>query len=294
MALPVVVGIDGSAPSLRAVDWAADEAALSGASLRLVHTSLWDRYEPDTTDNPELAEARKAVAELVREASERASARRPGLDVSAEVLPESPVDGLVEAGERASLLVLGHRGHGGFASMLLGSVTLQTAARATCTLIVVRGQQDAVERRHGRIVLGVGGSDGGDPDLGGPAEEFAFAKAAAWGARLEAVHAWHNMPDPYLLYGPGMTALTEARHMRARRLLEAAVADAAAAHPGVRVQLEPRVGGSHAILLEAAQGADLLVVGARRRHGWAGLQLGPVNHAVLHHAPCPVALVPVP
>ncbi|AXI76280.1 universal stress protein [Peterkaempfera bronchialis] len=288
MPLPVVVGIDGSVSSLRAVDWAADEAARDGARLRLVHASLWDSYEPDPTDSPELARARRDVAELVATATGRASGRRPGIEVRAEVLPEAPVAALLGAAPEASLLVLGSRGLGGFTGLLLGSVSLQTAARATCPVVVVRGEEDAVERRHGRIVLGVG-----DPASCGPAAAFAFDRAEVWGARLDAVHAWRPTPDPLLLYGPAMSAVVDGAYLRAKQLLEAAVADATAAHPGVRLGLEPRQGARHAALLEAAADADLLVVGAHRRGGRPGLQLGPVNHAVLHHAPCPVAVVPL-
>ncbi|MCD0484500.1 universal stress protein [Streptacidiphilus sp. ASG 303] len=286
MPLPVVVGIDGSASSLRAVDWAADEAHVRGVPLRLLHTSLWDRYEPDASDNPDLALARKAVAELVDTASERAGTRRPGVEVRAEVVPQATVPALLEAACEASVLVVGDRGRGGFAGLLLGSTGLQTAARAACPVVVVRGGDDAVDRRHGRVVLGVG-----DPGSSRAAAEFALDLAETWGARLEAVHAWHST-DPFLLYGPAMNAMADAGYVQARRMLEAATADAAAAHPGVLLRLEPRNAGSHKALLEAAADADLLVVGARRRHSAVGLQLGPVNHAVLHHAPCPVAVVP--
>ncbi|WP_055586618.1 universal stress protein [Peterkaempfera griseoplana] len=286
MPLPVIVGVDGSASAERALDWAAAEAASRGAPLRIVHASLWDRYEPDASDNPDLAQARRAVADLVRTAEDRVANRWPGLAAQADVVPNAPVPALLEAASSASLVVVGHRGHGGFAGLLLGSVALQTAARASCPVVVVRGDDDAVERRHGRIVLGVGRTD-----AAGPTTAFAFEYAERWGARLEAVHAWHAPPDPFLAYGPGQSAMADACYVQAGSLLKSATAHEAAAHPQVSLQLVPRWGPRHSVLVESAAAADLLVVGARRHPG-PGMHLGPVNHAALHHAPCPVVIVP--
>ncbi|WP_377273864.1 universal stress protein [Peterkaempfera sp. SMS 1(5)a] len=288
MPSPVIVGIDGSAPAERALDWAAAEAASRGAPLRLVHTSLWDRYEPDSSDNPDLAQARKAVADLVAVAMDRVTARWPDVQAQVEVVPNAPAPALLEAASSASLLVVGNRGHGGFTGLLLGSVGLQVAARAACPVVVVRGAGDAVERHHGRIVLGVS-----DAEASGPAASFAFEYAERWGARLEAVHAWHAPPDPFLAYGPGQSAMADAYYVQAGSALRSATSQAAATHPRVPLHLTPRWGLAHSALVESAAEADLLVVGARRRPG-PGLQLGPVNHAVLHHAPCPVAVVPHP
>ncbi|WP_377268042.1 universal stress protein [Peterkaempfera sp. SMS 1(5)a] len=283
MAHPVMVGVDGSPHSLRAVDWAADEAARRGTSLGLVHTSLWDRYEPDPTDNDELAEARRAVARLMAEAAGRAAARRPAVTVGTEVVADSPVPGLVEVGSRAALLVVGCRGRGGLAGVLLGSVCLQVAARSPCPVVVVRGTDDAVGRRHGRVVLGVG------DDARGLVAAFAFAQAQLWGSRLTVVRAWGSSAGPLPTRG---SAGSEAAEQDRYRALETAVAAAAAAHPAVGVELRPRHGGVPAALLEAAEGADLVVAGAAHRRHVLGPHPGPVAHALVQHAPCPVAVVP--
>lgn len=286
MALPVVVGVDGSESSLLALDWAVDEAARRGVPLRIVHTSLWDRYEPDPTDNEDLARARKAVAVLVTSATERAVRRQPQAEVEVEVLPEAAAPALVEQTGDASVVVVGSRGRGGFAGMLLGSVSLEVAAHCACPLVVVRGGGDAIGRRHERIVLGVSGRE-----APGPAVAFAYGQAARWRAELELVHAWSPEPAPGLTYGLVTRGPGASEADLAERLLAAAAAEAAALCPDVRTRMLARPGRPHAVLLEAAAEADLLVVGARRRHG-PGLHLGPVNHAVLHHAPCPVAVVP--
>ncbi|WP_229758985.1 universal stress protein [Peterkaempfera bronchialis] len=286
VATPVVVGVDGSMAALHAVDWAVDEAAARGRPLRVVHASPWDRYETDATDNPELAQARTAAAELVGEAVRRAVARRPGVEVGSEPVAADAATALVAEAHRACLVVVGSRGHGGFAGMLLGSIGLQVAARAVCPVVVVRGG-DAAERRHRRIVLGIGGH--GEAD--GPAAAFAFAEAADWQARLEVVHARHSELDRLL--GAVHRAHRGDAAAEARRVLEEAVADAVAAHPEVRVALHPVPDrAAHAALLAAAVDADLLVVGSHRRRRPTSLHLGPVDHAVLHHAHCPVAVVP--
>src|SRR5690606_37136730 len=140
MVLPLVVGVDGSDSSLEAVDWAVDEATRLGLPLQLVHASLWERYEGRApsfgTDRP----AEEVVAEhIAASGAERARARNPELEVSAEVVPEDAVSALLRAAPEAFAVVTGSRGRGGIAGMLLGSVSLTVAARAVCPVIVVRG-----------------------------------------------------------------------------------------------------------------------------------------------------------
>ncbi|WP_055590038.1 universal stress protein [Streptacidiphilus griseoplanus] len=281
MARPVMVGVDGSAQSLRAVDWASDEAARRGTSLELVHTSLWDRYEPDATDNEGLAADHRAVARLLAAAAERAAARHPEVAVGTQVVPDSPVAGLLEAASRAALLVVGCRGRRGLAGALLGTVHLQVAARAPCPVVVVRGTDDAVGRRYGRLALGVD-----EADAKGAVAEFAYAEAQLWGSLLTAVRARRSSSGPPPSGAPAGSGAT------GHRAVEAAVAAAAAAHPAVGVELLSRPGAAPAVLLEAAQGADLVVAGADHRRHLLGPHPGPAARALLQHAPCPVAVVP--
>ncbi|WP_328390255.1 universal stress protein [Streptomyces sp. NBC_00400] len=174
MDLPLVVGIDGSPDALRAVDWAADEAALRGCPLRLLYASLWAPYEASALSpgsSPRVQRA-SAAQTVVSTAEGRARSRRPEVVLAADVCNEDPVHGLVDASDRAAAIIVGSRGHG------LSGVLLVVESRAR------------------------------------PA------------------------------------------------------------------------------LLQAAAHADLLVVGARRRRDPMALQLGLVNHAMLHYAPCTVAVVP--
>jgi len=290
MELPLVVGVDGSEPGMRAVDWAADEAALRGVPLRLVYASLWERYEGAALAEGLGRPSEQVLADnIVEAAAKRAHRREVDLKISTEVLPEEPVPALLGEGRNASALVVGARGRSGIAELLLGSVSLAVAARADCPVIVLRGghdsQVDAGMRRP--IVLGVG-EDAHSTE----AVRFAFQEAEERRVALEAVRAWrcpsHESVDHPLLAGE------PARYhgQQAAETLEAALRDAAADHPSVELRRRVVEGTAREALLDASADAGLLVVGARRRQGHFGLQLGRVAHAVLHHSACPVAVVP--
>ncbi|MGV9844387.1 universal stress protein [Streptomyces fungicidicus] len=287
MELPLVVGVDGSDPSLAAVDWAVDEAARHGLPLRLVHASLWERYEGRV---PSFARERppgEVLAQhIVASAAERARQRGPGTEVSVDVLPDDPVSALLAAGHEAWALVMGSRGRGELAGLLLGSVGLGVSARAMCPVVVVRGGERNLGEAFGRVVVGVGDLP---HSLG--AVRFAFREAEARGAILHAVRAWRT-PAPGHAAGRPTDDGTSAHEERASAGLAEALTQAVQEHPDVDVRRTPVEGPAHKVLLEAAADADLIVVGALRRHGHSGLQLGRVAHTMLHHSECPVAVVP--
>ncbi|GAT80251.1 universal stress protein [Streptomyces sp. F-3] len=294
MQLPLVVGVDGSEPSLRAVDWAADEAVLRGVPLRVVHASLWEfppsprpaRAEETPVEGavPGKPQEQVRAEDVVEAAARRARVRHPGLPISRAALPEEPEAALVRESRNASVLVVGARGRSAVADLLLGSVSLFVAAHADCPVVVVRGGHDNQVRTpvHGRVVVGVG-------DESAEAVRFAAEEAERRGAVLEAVRAWRR-PAYEGLSHPLITG--EPAHVheeRAARALEAALRDVPS-----QVKLERRTveGPARGVLLAAARHADLLVVGVRCRPGSLGLRLGRTAHRVLHHAACPVAVVP--
>lgn len=288
MELPLVVGVDGSDSSLQAVDWAVDEAARLGLPLRLVYASRWERYEGSrpsfSTDRP----AEQVMAEhIIASCAERAQLRDPEVKVASDVLPDDAVSVLLHAANESSALVMGSRGRGEVTGMLLGSVSLTVAARAVCPVIVVRGGERNRQGSFGRVVIGVGDSTEGSAAL-----RFAFREAEARGCALHAVRAWrspaHEHVDSPLLVDDSAVAHEE----RASALLTDALRDAVPDHPEVDVLRQAFEGPAHKVLLDVSTDADLVVVGAVRRHGHFGLQLGRVAHALLHHAECPVAVVP--
>ncbi|MBA2946075.1 universal stress protein [Streptomyces himalayensis] len=287
MELPVVVGVDGSEPSLRAAEWAADEAVLHGVQLRVVHASLWEKYEGAALAEELGRPSERVIAEnIVGAAAELARQRNPEVKISTAVLPEDTVTALLRAGRNASVLVTGSRGRSGLAELLLGSVSLAVAAHADCPVIVLRGIHDP-HSVHRRVVLGVG-----EPPRGTAAVRFALEEAEARGAELYAVRAWrrpaHETPNHPLMVGDP----AHYHETRAAEILDEVLEEAEQDHPGVTLCRRTVEGTARRVLREASAMADLLVVGAQRHHGNFGLQLGRIAHSVLHHAACPVAVVP--
>ncbi|UUN25634.1 universal stress protein [Streptomyces sp. FIT100] len=288
MELPLVVGVDGSDSSLDAVDWAVDEAARHGVPLRLVHGSLWERYEGSRPSVSTARPAGEVMAEhIVASGAERARLRNPEVKVSGEVLADDAVSALLQSGHEAFALVTGARGRGELAGLLLGSVSVAVAGRAVCPVVVVRGSERSRQGAVGRVVVGVG-----DSTESSDAVRFAFREAKARGCVLEAVRAWRcpaheHADDPLLAVDPA-----HAHGERASAGLDDALREAAGDHPGADAVRRPVEGPAQQVLLDASADADLLVVGALRRHGPMGLQLGRVAHTLLHHSRCPIAVVP--
>ncbi|GAB2909279.1 universal stress protein [Streptomyces heilongjiangensis] len=270
MTIPLVVGVDGSEASLEAADWAADEAVRHDVPLHVLHAAGRDEEQVD----------------VVGRTAERVRARAPSVRLSTEVLREDAAAALVDKGRDAFALVLGSRGLGDLAGMLLGSVSLAVAARAHCPVVVVRGGAAHRGAAAGDVVVGVE-----DEESSGTAVRFAFREAQARRCRLVAVHAWSvpvATPTPPGLSGYALQALERPP----AQVLADALHDPGQRYPDVPVTREVVDGSARRALLKASAEADLLVVGARRRNGHIGLQLGLVNHALLHHAPCPIVVVP--
>ncbi|WP_086711096.1 universal stress protein [Streptomyces antimycoticus] len=331
--LPVVVGVDGSDAASDALDWAAELAGRRGLPLRVVHASLWERYEGYVAGTAADRPAERLHSEAVlATAAERAGRRVPALKVMTDLAADDAVTALLRAGQSAEALVVGSRGRGEFASLLLGSVGLGIAARAQCPVVVVRGRPENVHGGMNRVVVGIAERERPserEPAPPSAAVAFALREARLRGGELEAVHAWrcagpedhgarenhrahedhtarenHRAPQDHTArenhrasQGHRARENHGAREDHARRaaeLLDETLGGATAAGlPPVPVAHRPVEGSARKALLDASAHADLLVVGARRRQGHFGMQLGLVNHAVLHHAKCPVAVVPV-
>ncbi|MDK1344665.1 universal stress protein [Streptomyces sp. 378] len=290
MGRPIVVGVDGSESSLRAVDWAVDEAALHALPLHVVYASLWQRYERAVFPTSPGRTEQILTDVLVVAAAKRAGRRRPGMTITTEVVPAGPVPVLRHAARKASALVLGSRGRGSTAELLLGSVSLAVAGRAEGPVIVVRGAPDGPvgARLHGRRVV-VGVPD--EPD-GSAAVRFAFREADRRGVPLEAVRAWHRHAHETTDHVPVPGEPAEVHRRRAVEAWETALRAPAEEFPDVEVRQRIVEGRARTALLDASADAALLVIGAQHPDGRLDLHIGRVTHAVLHHAACPVGVVP--
>ncbi|WP_329241521.1 universal stress protein [Streptomyces sp. NBC_01478] len=290
MELPLVVGVDGSAPSVLAVDWAVDEAARLGLSLRLVHAFVPERDHaaPALTGGPEPPSERVPVEDVVTGAAARARRRDADVQVDAEAVPGDALPVLLEESRHASALVIGVRGLGELTGLLLGSVGPALAVRAHCPVMVVRGDDAGLAGRHERVLLGAG-----DPGTGGEAVRFAFREAEARGCTLDIVRAWKR-PARRTADRSRQAPESARRHeAHASALLDTLLRDAVLDHPRVRVRTTTVEGSARSQMVKRSAAADLVVVGARRGRRPLGLRPGRIAQALVHHAKCPVAVVPL-
>jgi nucleotide-binding universal stress UspA family protein len=288
MTRPITAGVDGTEESLAALDWAAREAVRRGLALRVVQAWSFQPYEAIDAADPDTQAGwvRDALAEAVR----GVTARHPDLDVTTDVVAGEPVDTLVAAAAEAEMLVLGSRGHGPVVGFLLGSVGQQVIAETTRPVVLVRaGDRPTAEAAGREVVVG----QQGEPDDSAETLRFAFETAAARGATVRAVRAW-TLP-PVFAYSPGsMQLLDEAGGLEPfeTKALSAALLPWRERFPDVPVVEHVEIGSAGQVLLSVAARAQLMVVGRRAHRTAVGARIGSVAHGVLHHANCPVAVVP--
>ncbi|GAA2069984.1 universal stress protein [Streptomyces albiaxialis] len=287
MGLPVIAGINGSPESVAAAEWAAVEAVRRKSPLRLLFADEGlGAGAPDTSPPPEALTPLEHSRNALRATRERIAARHPGLDVTAEERSAEPRQALEEASENAGLTVLGSNGLGVFTGFMVGSVALSVLAHAPGPVVLVREgwEEDPGERP---VVLGL--------DLEEPCDDliaFAFTSAAERGVPLRVVHAW-RLPLSYG-YDPGIMEPGTGPELERDRFRELASAlrPWRHAYPAVEVSEQVWAGRAGSCLAEAAQDASLVAVGRHTPRLAVGTRIGPVAHALLHHAPCPVAVVP--
>lgn len=269
----IAVGTDGTSTSEAAVRWAAAEASRRGVPLRIVYA-----YGPV----PDTAE--QLLAGAVLDAAVRhAQAAGAGVVIGAEALRGEPAE-VLPALEDVDLVVLGHRGRGGFTSLLLGSVSRQVATHAPVPVVVVRGRADAA---RGPIVAGIDASPAADAVL-----DAAFAAADRDRCSLAVLHTYAP-PTPLWVgdiptAGDGIPALDAA----ARARLEQRLAPWRAAYPQVDAEAVVSPDDAGAVLVAVSHSARLVVVG-RPAHGAVVSALtGSTGRHLLHHSGCPVLVAP--
>ncbi|WP_326718476.1 universal stress protein [Streptomyces sp. NBC_00243] len=298
MARTVIVGLDGSPESRAAAEWAAREAELRGLPLKLVH--VWEPVPEPMAQAPLLgAETQQHWSERIpRESAEGLRLRHPGVEITAEQFSGRPADVLTRQAKDAALLVLGSRGMSGIGGFLVGSVGQAVLAHAERPVVLVRAGEQAADEHladpagipsaagpYRPVVLGLA-TDDPDPSL----VEFAFDAADRRGTGLRVVHGWN--PPPYYAYG---LAADIELHDELSRQEATGLSDILRPwrqkFPSVEVVEESRYGTAANHLVDASREASLVVVGRRIRRSPLGSHIGPVTHAVLHHATAPVAVV---
>ncbi|GAA3023217.1 universal stress protein [Kitasatospora albolonga] len=285
----LLVGVDGSPESRAAVTWAAAEAARRGTELRISHVQTWSDDARSAPGAP--GGVRGLTEQLLDETAAEVRRAHPGLTVRAELLVGGdPADLLVRSAEQAGALVLGSRGLGGFAGLVVGSVGLAVAARCERPTVLVRASSSETTGGHqkGEVVVGVDSHAPSSVTL-----EFAFRQADLLGAKLRAVHGW-ELPAAWSYSGwvPPHETWEKLGNIELERL-DTAVNPVRDRYPDVPVILDARAGTAAGAVVEASRdAAALVVVGRRRRPHPVGMRLGPAAHAVLHHAYAPVAVVP--
>lgn len=282
---PVVVGVDGSEQSRTAVQLAVREAVWRRRPLRVVHAFVWPLLHvplgPSPAGPPE-GGLRNQAERIVTEAVEYVRQAQPDLQVDGEVIDGQASVVLLAEARDAELVVLGDRGLGGFGSLLLGSVAVQVVTHAPCPVLVAKGE----DRTEGPVVVGVNGSPLSDLAIGYAMEEASWRRT-----NVVAIHSWKH-PSPVMpgdMQIPVYDANTVEQELSQR--LSESMTGWRDRFPDVPVEERVVQGPPARTLVNAAKDAQLIVVGARGRGGFAGLLLGSVSQAVLHHAPCPVGIV---
>jgi nucleotide-binding universal stress UspA family protein len=290
----VVVGIDGSDAAHGAFAHAAWEAHRRRCVLRLVYAhSVPMPYGliGFAHDPVELSRESSIGADLLADHQKRAQAAFPELRIDCEVLAGSPGAALVAASADAQLVVVGSRGLGGFAGLILGSVGTQLAAHSYAPVIVMRPPEDrgnlGVGPLPAPVVVGVDGVPESAAAL-----EFAFDEASARGVPLIATYAWWMQPPTDLGRSGRHYDPAEAEE-QARRMLAEAVAGWAQHYPDVEVTLRPEHSLNPVVgLLDLSRDAGLLVVSRHGGNTLSRLLFASISDIAVREAQCPVAVVP--
>ncbi|MFD7477383.1 universal stress protein [Streptomyces sp. NPDC059837] len=287
----VTVGLDGSSESRAAADWAAREAKLRGLPLKLVN--VWEPVPEPIAQAPLLGpETHQHWSERIpREAAEELRAAHPEVDVLIEQVTGRPAEVLTDAAKDAEPLVLGSRGLSGVGGFIVGSVGLAVVAHAERPVVLVRAEGDTSGTDPDvppsrPVVLGLDTRAPDDTLIG-----FAFEAALLRGTSLRVVHGWDA--PPYIVHGmaPDFELNAQIAAEQGAALTEA-LGPWKRKFPDLRIVEDSLSGKAADHLVDASSEASLVVVGRRIRRAALGAHIGPVTHAVLHHATAPVAVVP--
>ncbi len=283
----IVVGVDGSPSAQRALDWASGQAVAEHLPLTLLHTvgavtPAW--IDRAVADPPAAQELLETQGQELLDLSRREVVRRaPELDVRTVFRIDDPREVLLEASRSATMLVVGSHGRGRIRRLLLGSVGVALVRHAQCPVVVHR------PGHPGRVRLGVAvGADGGPESM--PVLELAYRQASLHAQPLRVVHTYWDFQAATAEYV--MPADPE-EGTQERLLLAEAMAGMAEKYPDVHAEIEVLRGRPEEVLVTLADRMNLVVMGHHHGSRAAQVMFGSVAVAVVEHATCPVAVVPV-
>jgi nucleotide-binding universal stress UspA family protein len=284
----ILVGYDGSPHSARALDWAVLEARRHDAPLVLC-TAVPPGPATARPRHSWIPDAKRMAAaeDLLNAARDRIAQAAADVPISCATPAKQPARALVDRADRAEMIVVGSRGHGSVASMLLGSVSLYVAAHAPCPVIIVpaHDQSDLAQPRN-LVLVGYDGSAQAEAAMA-----FAMSEAKVRGAELEILYSWHDPHIPIGISALPSPELIAGQESRARDLVRQAIEPWAAKYPDLEVAPSFTHEPAAASLVRQSATADLVVVGSHGHGAFAGMLLGSVSNAVAHAARCPVAVV---
>jgi nucleotide-binding universal stress UspA family protein len=280
---PIVVAVDGSDNNRRAVAWAAAEATATGSEVVLLHV-VEDHLLPtphlsirssDLAAHDLLADARQGIQHVVDER-----------DVRTEVVTGSPVEVILEASRDARMLVVGKRGLGSFARVLVGSTSIAVAGRAKVPVAIVPDDWERADHRPGPVVLGI------DPHRPHHSPtHLAFSRARRLNVPLVAVHGWET-PTLYSWDAGTVTGAVSQWEQEAHAEFDKVLDTWRERFPDVEVEAVHSHSHPAMAVLDAADRAQLLVLGRHTDGKLGGFAFGSVTRAVLHYSKCPVMVVP--
>lgn len=284
----IVVGVDGSTSSTHALAWAVEHAAAERRALTLVTTTraLTPAYTDDALVYPHetRADLEAQGRGLLSVARELVRTKAPDLEVSEVFRFADPREVLLAMSEDAAMVVLGSRGRGPLRSLLLGSVGVALVRHARCPVVVHR-PGNAGNVKNG-VVVGADATEESRPVL-----EFAYREASLRDLPLSVVHCYWDMQGGTL--GASAQPISESEREAARLEFAESVAGLQEKYPDVTVSIRTSLGRPQDVLVRLGEKMNLIVVGAHQAARLEEVVFGSVSVAVVEHATCPVAIVPI-
>ncbi len=280
----ILVGVDGSPESDAAIRWGTTEAVMRRAPLTLVHAlapvvTTWPIWPVQASITEWQEDNAAQVLDRAVKTVQSCAAQSELPDVHTEVLRSDIVSALVEATDHKQMVVVGNRGAGALAGVLLGSVSLGLLLHSRCPVAVIHA--DWTPDADAPILLGIDGSPASEA-----ATALAFDEASRRGVGLTALHAWSDVGVFPILGMDWRKYESEGHEILGERL-----AGWQEQYPDVAVQRRLVCDQPARWLIRESGSAQLVVVGSRGRGGFRSMLLGSVSSGVAQAAAAPVIVV---